>query len=457
MNHKQVATEVLKAVGGKENVSSLTHCITRLRFKLKDFSIPKKEEVQKIEGVISVIEKGGQYQVVIGNQVEPVFKEVVKLIGENEEIEVSEEKVKGKLFDRFTSMISGVFTPILGPLAATGILKGLLSLLTAVHVLTADSSTYQVLYAIADTVFYFFPIFLGASAAKYFKLNQYLGMAIGGAMVYPTIVAIAGKGAAISFVGIPMNILNYTSSVFPVIVAVWLASILDRAVSKVVFQGLKFMIAPFIVLVIMVPLTFFAVGPVLTFLSNILSKVTVAAYNFNPVIGGLLLGGPWILIVMFGLHWAFIPIFINNFTANGHDSMIALLTANQFAMAGAAIAIAVKARDAKVRNLSWSSSMMCLLGISEPTIYGLLLPYKKPLIMAIIGGSIGGAVAGLFKATIYAFGGAGLLQIPSAINPKGIDTGFYGFLLSAAVGLAVGFILTLIWGYNSKMTENKEA
>lgn len=451
MNHKQVATEVLAAVGGKENVISVIHCVTRLRFKLKDETIPKKEEVEKIDGVISVIVKGGQYQVVIGNQVENVFKEVIKLTGDQTEAaEETENKKNEKIFDKFTSMISGIFSPLLGILAGTGTLKGILAICTALGILTDKIGTYVVLYSIANVLFYFFPIFLGASTAKYFRMNQYLGMAIGGAMVYPTIVAAAGSGAGITFLGLPMNLLDYTSSVFPVIVSVWLASKLEKGLNKIMPQSLKFILTSLLVLVIMVPLTFFIVGPVLTFASGLLSKATFAIYNFNPVLGGIVLGGPWILIVMFGLHWTFIPIFINNMAANGFDATLGLLTANQFAMAGATIAIALKSRDQKEKSLAWSTGSVCLFGVSEPTLYGLLLPLKKPLIMSVIGGSIGGAIAGVFKSKLYAFGGSGLLQIPLAINPSGIDSGFYGLIASAAVGFVVGFILTFIFGYSKK-------
>lgn len=449
MDHKQVATDVLNAVGGKENVISVIHCMTRLRFKLKDTKIPNKQEVEKIEGVISVVEKGGQYQVVIGNQVSNVFKEVIKITGEQTEV-VEDDVKKGSLFDQFTSMISGIFAPVLGVLAATGILKGILSICTVSGILTADAGTYKVLYSIADTLFYFFPVFLGASAAKYFKMNQYLGMAIGAAMLYPTIIEIATSGESLKFLGMPMNLINYSSSVFPVIVAVWLASKLEKALDKVTFQGLKFFLVPLGVLVVILPLTFFLVGPALTFVSKLLSSATMAIYNFSPILGGIVLGGPWILIVMFGLHWAFIPVFINNMVTMGSDASLALLTANQFAMAGATIAIALKTKDMKLKNLSWSTGGTCLLGVSEPTLYGILLPLKKPLIMAIIGGSIGGSVAGIFKSRIYSFGGSGLLQIPLGINPNGIDVGFYGFIASMVVGFVVGFILTYLWGYSNK-------
>ena len=448
MNHKQVAIEILDAVGGKDNVSSLTHCITRLRFKLKNTETPKKEELEKIDGVIQVIEKGGQYQVVIGKEVEPVFDEVIKLIGVKKE-ENEEDGNKGTLFDKFTSLVTGVLLPTMGVLTACGMIKGLLTVLAVAKVLPTDSETYQVLSAIGDTLFYFFPVILGASTAIYFKMNQYLGMAIGAAMVHPIIIGIATNGAAISFLGLPMTLTNYSSTVFPVIVSVWAASKLSKLLNKFVPQGLKFFLVPLIVLLTIVPLTFFVVGPVVTFLSSLLSKGTFAVYNFSPVLAALVLGGPWLIVVMFGLHWAFIPIFINNVLNAGGDPVMGLLGANMFAVIGSCFAIALKTRDMKLRQLSISSGIACILGVSEPAIYGVLLPYKKTFITTLIAGSLGAVFPAIFGTKVYTFAAAGIFAIPGYLNPKGIGMDFYGGVASLAAGLIFGFALTYFFGYKS--------
>ncbi|MEC0125549.1 beta-glucoside-specific PTS transporter subunit IIABC [Paenibacillus pabuli] len=457
MDHRQLATDVLRSVGGKENINKVTHCVTRLRFELKNSKIPNAEEIKKMDGVLTVIQQGGQYQVVIGNQVVPVFNELSSLLGDMSNTE-SYNDVQGEkksLFDRFTSMISGVFTPVMGALAASGIIKGLLACLSAFGVLTATDGTYIVLNAIGDALFYFFPIFLGSSAAKYFGLNQYVGMIIGGSMVYPTLVSFVGSEQQLTFLSLPMNMMNYTSSVFPAIVAVWIASLLNRVIEKRIPQGFKYFLAPFIVLLITVPLTLFIIGPVISYLSNGLADITTAIYNFNPVLAGLVLGGPWILIVMFGLHWAFIPIFINNMATIGYDSVMGLLAANQFAMAGAALAFGLRARDKQVKTLGISTGGTALLGVSEPALYGVLLPQKKPLIMAIIGGSVGGVIGGAFLSKVYAFAPSGVFAIPGAVNPQGIDAGFYGYVVQMAVGLVIGFILTYLWGYKTRSESAK--
>lgn len=451
MDQRQLAEEILHSIGGRENIRHVTHCVTRLRFQLKDNQLPATEEIKKLEGVLTVVQQGGQYQVVIGNKVTSVYKELSELIGNLEaSVEEGGDASPKSLFARFTSMISGVFMPVMGALAASGMIKGLLAILTVVGVLVETDGTYVVLHAIGDALFYFFPVILSSSAAKYFKLNQYVGMIIGAAMIYPSLLAAADASSPLSFMGIPLNMMNYTSSVFPAIVAVWVASRLNVYVEKIVPQGFRYFLAPFIVVLITVPLTLFLVGPVISFLSNQLAQMTTAIYSFNPTIAGLVLGGPWILIVMFGLHWAFIPIFINNMATQGFDSIMGLLAANQFAMAGAAIAFGLRARDKQLRSLGISTGGTTLLGVSEPALYGVLLPHKKPLIMAIIGGSIGGTIGGLFQSKVYAFMASGIFGIPGAINSKGLDAGFYGYVLQMVVGLIVGFILTYYWGYQTK-------
>lgn len=452
MEHKKVASSVLEAVGGKENINSVTHCVTRLRFKLKDREVPNKKEVENIDGVMSVIEQGGQYQVVIGNQVEPVYKQLAEMLNLESEKESEDitERENQKLFDRFTSMISGILTPVLGAMCAAGLLKGLIAILTVTNVLVDGDNNYIILDAIADTLFFFFPIIIGASAAKYFKMDHFIGILIGGVLVYPSIIAAASSGEAFTFLGLPMNLIDYSSSVFPVIIAIWIGSLLNKKLDKVIPQAVKYFLKPFIIIISVIPLTFFAIGPIITYVSDLLAQATFAIYDFSPVVAGIVIGGPWILIIMMGLHWAFIPVFINNFMTLGFDSVSGLLAANQFAMAAAAFAIGFRVTNKKERTLGVSTGATCLLGVSEPALYGVLLPRKKPLIMAIIGGSVGGAFGGLLQARMYSFTAQGIFAIPGGINPQGIDLGFYGYVGQMVVGFIVAFILTYFWGYKTK-------
>lgn len=450
MDIKKVAADILEHVGGKENVISVVHCMTRLRFSLKDDSKANREVIKRTEGVISIVEQGGQFQVVIGNKVSKVYEELTPMLDNHAasgEIDIDErrgEKKKEKLFDVFSRTISGIFTPALGLMTACGVLKGILAICTASGAVQNTDSTYLFLYAIADVIFYFFPVILGASAAKQFGMNQYIGMGIGAIMIYPSFIAAATDGSINSLFGIPMTVSNYTSTVFPAIIAVYVASKLEGILKKVIPGIIAFFAVPLIVLLVTIPLTFWIVGPATLFLSNILSKVVLAIYNFSPVLGGLVLGGPWILIVMFGLHWAFIPIFINNIAMNGMEPILGLLAANQFAMAGSVFAVAILLKNKIKKSGASTAGLTCLLGISEPTIYGYLLPLKTPMIISVIAGSLGGAVAGMFQSTQYSFGGSGLLGLPCFVNPVGLDGGFYGVILSDIVGFSVAFVLTLV-------------
>ncbi|OTO77396.1 MULTISPECIES: beta-glucoside-specific PTS transporter subunit IIABC [unclassified Enterococcus] len=454
MNIKEVANDILSQVGGKENIDSVTHCVTRLRFVLKDSSIPDKEAVSNIDGVISVIEQGGQYQVVLGDKVNAVYDEIIKKVGNNESVANDNKSMEKKSFvDRFTSTISGIFTPVLGPLAASGTVKGILAILSVTNILSESSGTYIVLFALSNAFFYFMPIILAASAAKYFKLNVYVGMIIGAALIYPTLIPFATDGG-LTFLTIPVQMMDYTSSVFPAIVAVWLASKIDQQVQKLSLKEIRYLVQPMIVMLIAIPIAIMVIGPIISTLSSILANVVNSVYNFSPILGGLVIGGPWILLVMFGLHWAFIPIFINNIASRGFDPIMGLLLANQFAMAGAAFAVGMKTKKDKLKTLSYSTGVTTLIGISEPTLYGVLLPHKKPLIAAILGGSLGAMIAGVTHTVQYAFGGSGLLGIPLIINPEGIDIGFYGGVASQFIGFIAAFIITYFWGFR-ETTLNK--
>jgi PTS system beta-glucosides-specific IIC component len=450
MDNKKLANEVLEKVGGKENVANVIHCMTRLRFTLIDDSKADREAVKKVSGVISLIEKGGQFQVVIGNSVSKVYEELVPMLGNevnsnhDNTHEKDTAKKKESLFDMFSRTVSGIFAPTLGVISACGVLQGILAICIVSGWLTKTDSTYLLLYGISNVIFYFFPIFLGASAAVQFGMKQYLGMAVGACLVYPTFILAATDGSISSLFSIPMKLSNYTSTVFPVIIAVYLGAKLEKLLKKVVPDVISFFTVPLLVLLVIVPLTLWIVGPVTNLLSSFLSKVVLGAYSFNPVIAGLLIGGPWIVLVMFGLHWAFIPIFINNLVTLQQEPVMGLLAANQMAMAGSVLAAAILIKNKTKKSGAVTAGITCLLGISEPTLYGYLIPLKTPMIASVFAGSIGGALSGAFGTTKYAMGGSGVIGIPTYLNPDGLDAGFYGLLLSMAIGLIIGFILTFI-------------
>lgn len=443
MKYEKLAKDIIANVGGRENVNSLTHCITRLRFKLKDESKANTEVLKNMDGVVTVVKSGGQYQVVIGNHVPDVYADVVAIGGFGA---ASDEEAKEKLspLNAFIDIVSSVFQPVLGVLCATGMIKGLNAVLVATKLIEDTSSTYMVLNAIGDCLFYFFPIFLGFTAAKKFKLNHFTGMAIGASLVYPTIIGVAGQ--TLDFFGIPMIMpaSGYSSTVIPIILAVYIASKAEKIFKKIIPDVVKNFLVPFCTLIVVVPLTFMAIGPVATWASNLIGNVTMSIYNLSPVIAGIFIAGFWQVFVMFGLHWGIIPIGMNNLSALGYDSLLATSVAVCFAQTGVVMAIMARTKDKKLKSLCIPAVISGFFGVTEPAIYGITLPRKKPFILSCIVGAVTGGIVGLFGTKGYNMGALGVFALPSYINPAGIDKGFYGMALAMIVGLVLGFIVMFV-------------
>ncbi|TCI57421.1 PTS beta-glucoside transporter subunit IIABC [Exiguobacterium sp. SH1S21] len=461
MKYEQLARDIIKHVGGKENVNSVVHCITRLRFKLKDESKANTEALKSMDDVVTVMKSGGQYQVVIGNHVPDVYKAVVEVGGFQNQSPIEEEEgPKGSLFSRFIDIISSIFTPVLGVLAATGMIKGFNALFVALGLLDATSGTYQLLNAIGDSLFYFFPIFLGYTAIKKFGGSPFIGMAIGAALVYPTLSTLTAGDPLytvfagtmfespihITFLGVPVILMTYSTSVIPIIIAAFFAAKLEKFLKTVIPDVIKMFIVPLLTLLVIVPLTFILIGPIATWAGTLLGSATVAVYNLSPLVAGLFLGGFWQVFVIFGLHWGLIPVAINNLTSLGADPVLALVFAASFAQIGAVLAVFLKIKNQKIKTLSIPAFISGIFGVTEPAIYGVTLPLKKPFIMSCIGGGIGGAIMGVMGTQVYIIGGLGVFGYPSNISPEGITSGFYGSLIGTAVAFVVGFVLTYLFG-----------
>ncbi len=445
MDYTSLAKEVVNKIGGKENVKNVTHCVTRLRFVLDDEKKAETEKVKNIPGVLGVTQSGGQYQIVIGTEVAKAYEKVTDELGivgggEVPEDDVKEEK--GNLFNRFFKFISGIFYPVLGVMAAVGITKGVLAGLTSFHILTTTSGTYQILYAFADGFFYFLPIILGVSAAVKLKSNPYIAATIGAALVYPTITTAYTDGTSLTFLKIPVVLASYSSSVFPIIAAVVMAAFIEKKINDRLPAAVKLFLTPLITLLITVPLTFIVIGPIMTFVSDILASATQGIYGFSPILTGILLGAFWQVVVIFGLHYAFIPILINNIATLGADPINAILNVTVFALAGAAIGFALKEKDKDKRALGFSTGLTGLFGITEPIIYGIAIPYKKPFIAAFIGGGIAGGITALMKGKMFGFGGNALFAAPLFINPKGLDSSFTAYVIASLVAFFVPLIIT---------------
>jgi beta-glucoside PTS system EIICBA component len=461
MKYEQLAKDIIEKVGGKENVNNVVHCITRLRFKLKDEGKAQTEALKNMDGIVTVMKSGGQYQVVIGNHVPDVYKAVVEVGGFANvgQVDDDEQEKRGNLFNRFIDIIASIFTPILGVLAATGMIKGFNALFLAVGWLEETDGTYQLLNIVGDSLFHFFPIFLGYTAIKKFGGTPFIGIAIGASLVYPAVeslmegeplyVLFAGtvfeSPVYITFLGIPVILMSYATSVVPIILAAFFASKVERFFRKVIPDVVKTFLVPFFTLLVVVPLTFMIIGPIATWASQLLGQGTIFVYELSPTIAGLVLGAFWQVIVIFGLHWGLVPIAINNIVSTGSDPVLAMVFAASFAQIGAVLAVWIRTKNQKLKSLSIPAFISGIFGVTEPAIYGITLPKKKPFIFSLVGAGIGGAIIGFFGGAGYMMGGLGIFQIPTFIGPEGIDTGFWGAIISMPVAFGIGFILTYLF------------
>lgn len=456
MDNQAVGKRVWEAVGGEKNVNSLVHCATRLRFKLKDESVADTQKLKQDPDVIQVVQSGGQYQVVIGSNVADVYQAIVDEQGLTDQ-SGTEDQSKNPL-NRLIDIISSIFTPFLGAMAAAGILKGFLSLATVLGWLSADTGAYQILFATADGVFTFLPVMLAFTAAKKFKTNQFLSVAIAMALVYPAITQLAGAGGAVDFFGLPIVLAQsgYTSSVIPIILAVWVQSKFEPLVKKVIPQFLQMIFVPMIVLLVMVPLTFLLLGPIGTVIGNGLGSLFNSIYSFSPLVAGLIMGSLWQVFVMFGMHWGFVPIMFLNIEQYGFDVMVPMLLPAVLAQGGAALAVAIRTKDTKLRSLGISSTITSLFGITEPTVYGVTLPLKKPFVVACLSAGIGGAMIGFAGVKAFSSGLVSLLTIPTFISTnQAVESNVTMAILATALSFVLAFVGTLVVGFDETVQDEK--
>jgi PTS system beta-glucosides-specific IIC component len=450
-DYAKTAAGVLKGVGGEENVQSLVHCATRLRFVLKDDAKADAAALKSTPGVITTTQAGGQYQVVIGNEVPEVYAAIgaISKIGGNS-VSADTERPKGNPFNRFISMIAAIFTPILWVLAGSGLIKAFLAM--AANFGWIDSATpsveYIVLNALSDSIFYFLPIALAITAARYFKAQEFTSLAIAGALVYPGLVAlfpaIGAPTTTVSFIGIPVTLMSsYASSVIPIIVIVWLQSLLEKPLYKYLWAPIRRFVTPMIVLVLLVPLTLIIVGPLSTYVSLGLSAGISWVFDTVPLIGGALMGGLWQVLVIFGLHWGMIPVFITEFSTTGLIVIVAPVFAAVLAQAGAVLGVWIRTRSAVRRELAAPATLSAFIaGITEPAIYGLNLPLKRPFAFGLIGGAIGGAIIAASGATSNNPAPASGLSLVPSLLPQ---PGFAGAMIGVGVAIVLSLVLTLVF------------
>lgn len=442
-----LAKDIVNLVGGKDNVISLIHCVTRLRFKLKDESKADDDKIKHLKGVMGVAHAGGQYQVIIGSNVADIYDEAMPILGLSTESETAAADDNKNVFSKIVSFISSLFMPLLGVMTGAGMMKGLLVLLTTLGWVKSGSGTYMIWNAAGDAMFYFLPILLGFTAAKALHVNQFLGATIGAALVYPDMIAAYTAGKSLTFMGVHVVLMKYAQTMLPVIFAVWGVSLLEKFTKKVIPKTVQNLFVPLLDLMVVVPLSYLIIGPVFQTISQWIANASMWIYGLAPIVAGLVLGAIWQGVVILGLHWAFIPILMNNLTTNGFDPINGIFYGTLFGQVGACLAMGLKAKDTEFKEIALPAALSGFFGITEPIIYGVTLPHKKAFACASAGSAVGGAIAAAFHAGMYTMPGGGIFGIPCFINPKtGVDASFIAFVVAQIVSFALAFVLTMIFG-----------
>ncbi|EGO2721861.1 beta-glucoside-specific PTS transporter subunit IIABC [Enterococcus faecalis] len=450
MDYQAIAKEILKDVGGKDNIVDVTHCYTRLRFVLKDTKQANKEALLQTEGVISVVESGGQYQVVLGNKVAHVYNVLEPLLAQQLTTKTS-TKEKNSLGNRILNTVAAIFTPVVPAIAASGMLKGIL----AIAVMVANNfyqvdlkplNTYIILSAASDALFYFMPVILGYSAAKVFKTNEYIAMVIGATLCYPTIVSLMTEKQAVTLFGLHVTKANYVSTVIPIILAIFMLAYVQRFLEKVIPEVLKIIMVPTLSLLLMIPATLLLFGPIGIYLGDGVNWLYYYIMNLSPILLGGFIGGIWCVLVIFGAHRGLVPIGINDVARTGRQNLLAFAGAANFSQAGAAFGVFVRTKNKDLKAVAASATVTALFGITEPAIYGANLRLKKPMIYAVASGAAGGALMGWGGSYGTAFANQGLLTIP--VYAEAGTKAFICYLLGCGIAFFGAFLLTIFLGFN---------
>lgn len=446
-NYEKIANELIEKIGGKENIISLTHCLTRLRFKVKDDSKVDAEGLKQTEGVIKLMVAAGQYQVVVGTDVDDICDTISSKIGIkvlNEDGSVREGK-KENIGAKFLSLVSDIFMPIIGAFGAVGLVKAILAVLTSFNLMSNASTTYTILNALGDGMFYFLPFFLANSAAKKFNVNPAAAMAVAAALVYPSIVSLSGA-ADVTLFGIPIKVPSYTSSVLPIIFAVYLQSVLQKYIYPIFPKSLRDMFGGLIVLLLTVVLTFCIVGPVTSLIQNLITSAVNALIAFNPTIAGFIIGTVYPVFIVFGVHMGVIAVAIVNFSTLGYDVILPIMCSTGFAITGATLAIFLKTKNEELKNLAGVATISAASGITEPAIYGACLKYRYPFAIACL---MNGVSAAIFMAT----GTVANAMITGRVIAWPALIAMYGTSGIIAPGVAIigAFVLTYLFGFKDEM------
>lgn len=486
LNYAQSAVEIVALIGGNDNVINVTHCATRLRFILKDGAKVNKDQLKRVKGVITVIEASGQLQVVIGNHVGDAYQEVLKLVSVDENAPVSAPNVG--LVSRLMDIISSIFAPFLYPLAACGVLQGILSLVTALGWMDQASGAYRILNFVSWTGFTFLPVMVAFTAAKKFNVNPFTAVIAACALVSPDymnmltankillansadpalqqlmkeavgnpemvkiLAEVAGvpvNAAPLDFFGIPVKYLSYTASVIPIILMVWIMSYIQHFFERILPLVIRNLFTPMFCIAIMVPLTLLAFGPIGNAIGGAIGGVYNTLYSLSPVIAGLVVGAVWMPLVTLGVHWGITPVTVGNYATLGYDTFTGLQASAVFAMAGATFGVWLKTRDMEMKRVSLSAGLTALFGITEPALYGVALRLKRPMICGCLAGAMGGSVAGFFNAVSWSYCLPGIAVLPVFFK-EGHMPQFIGFLMSISIAFVLGVVFTWFAGFKEQ-------
>lgn len=456
-DYEKLAVDIINAVGGKENIVKAARCATRLRLVLKETPNDAHKKVSELTGVITVVENNGQFQVVIGTHVGKVFDKVQTIVDLDDSSK--DEAPKGTILNRVIATMSAVFAPFIYILAAAGILQGCLILINMAYPSFQSTGTYEVLSFMSWAPFTFLPIFIAITASRHFKCNMFIAVACCASLVSPTWSEIAARiagGENISFLGIALAETTYTSSVLPPLFLVWILSYVEKFVEKSLPDVVKSLFTPLLCMIIMVPLTIVAIGPVSDNLATAIANGYNSLYNFAPALAAAVIGGLWQIVVIFGVHWGVTPMCLANYDMYGMDTFQAFQTMAVVAQMGAAFGVFLKAKKMETKNVSLSAGITGIFGITEPAIYGVTLKYKKPFICGCVAGALGAVVASFFNVAYYAYAGLpGLLTVVNAINPEN-PTSIMGMAIGCAIAVIGSIILVQIVGFGEESEEVKE-
>ena len=455
MDYEKIAQQILQLVGNKQNIISVNHCFTRLRFQLKDNNKANREKLLQTEGVISVVESSGQYQVVLGNKVTKIYDALLPLIGEINSIKQEQPKVSIGI--KILNAFAAIFTPIIPAIAASGMLKGILAIAVIIgNYYSTDIKTYNtyiILHAASDAVFYFMPLILGYTAAKVFKAHEFISMIIGATLCYPSMVSLMTSKSEVTFFAIELTKANYTSSVIPIIIAVFILSYIQRFLEKIIPEVLKIIMVPTFSLLIMIPATLLIFGPIGIYIGEFINWIYYYIMGVSPILLGAFIGGVWCILVIFGAHRAIVPIGINDVAQTGRQNLLAFAGAANFAQAGAAFGVFFKTKNKNLKTVAASATVTALFGITEPAIYGANLRLKRPMICAVICGAIAGGLMGWGGSYGNAFANQGVLTIP--VYAEAGTKAFLCYLIGIGFAFFGSCIMTMIVGFND--IPNEEA